>query len=335
MSLSTLGDAARYALFRRDSGQLKTDLARLTSELSTGQRSDLGRATGGDFSALSDITRRLRLSDSFATGLAQAALTAEARQSALGRVAAEIEGLGPSLLAVSSSGADGELQLRLADAPDRFAAAISSLNTRVAGQGLFSGDRPDQPALRSAEDILDALRPIAAAAPDSASLIADLDAWFHDAGAGYDGFAVTAGAGPTPKVLVDEGQAIDIGVDVRDTAIRTALAGLALAALTAEGAGPAEPAARRALTEAAADRLQSGEAGLIALRAGLGTAEGQLEAARVQNEAMRSAMQIEQGRITSADPYTTATELEELSQRLESLYVVTARLSRLSLSEYL
>ncbi|GAA5074782.1 flagellin [Roseibacterium beibuensis] len=335
MSLTTLGDAAGYHLFRRDSAGLKADLQRLTTELSTGRVSDLGQATGGDFSALSDVMHRLRLTETFATGIAEAALAAQGRQTALERLSAEIEGLGPGLLAVSNSGAASELQLRLADAPDRFEMAVSSLNTRVAGQSLFSGDRPDQPALRPADDILDALRPIADAAPDAATLIAEIDAWFSDTGGGYDSFAWQGGGGDPPPVLLEEGQSVEAGVTAREDAIRTTLAGLALAALTAEGHGPADETSRRELTQAAAGRLELGETGLIQLRANLGTAEAQLDAARVRTEATRSSLELEQGRITAADPYSTASEIEELSQRLESLYLVTARLSRLSLSEYL
>ena len=39
--------------------------------------------------------------------------------------------------------------------------------------------------------------------------------------------------------------------------------------------------------------------------------------------------------MTEADPYRTATDLQAAHTRLETLYVLTARLSRLNLTEYL
>ena len=39
--------------------------------------------------------------------------------------------------------------------------------------------------------------------------------------------------------------------------------------------------------------------------------------------------------MTEADPYRTATDLQAAQTRLETLYVLTARLSRLNLTEYL
>jgi flagellar hook-associated protein 3 FlgL len=335
MSYVTSGDAARFSAFGQDVARLKTDLQRLTEELGSGRKADIGRAVAGDFTGLSEVRRGLRLNESFLTGLSNASVAAEARQAALDRFATELDNAGPELLAVVSNGRSSELSLRLADAPERLDAAISALNLRLGGQSLFAGDLPDQPALADAETIMAALRPIATAAPDAGTAIADIDAWFQDAGGGFETVAYLGGDAGGAAVYLGEGRMIDPGIRATEPDIRTAIAGLAMAALAAEGSLPSTEDAQAAMAEAAAQRIMNGESGVVDIRAHLGVAEGRIEEARVRTEATRAGLTIEESRLTSIDPYETATELETVRLQLESLYVLTARLSELTLSAYL
>jgi flagellar hook-associated protein 3 FlgL len=335
MSLTTFGDSARFAAFAQDAASLKTDLRRLGTELGSGRKADLGAATGGDFSALADIRRGLRLSDAFAQGLAEAGLIAKGRQAALDRLGAEIEGAGPALLAVAGTGRSSELSLRLADAPARFAQAVETVNTRVAGQSLFSGDAPDRAALADADAILAQLRPIVAAAPDAATAVADIDAWFQNPGGGFETLAWQGGNGDPAPVYLGEGRTIDAGATAREPGIRTVLAGMAIAALAAEGSVPAPAGARHDMAAAAASRMMQGETALVDLKARIGAAEGRIETARVQTEATRASLELEESRVTAADPYATATDIETVTRQLESLYLLTARISELTLMDYL
>jgi len=335
MSLVTFGDAAQFQLLRRDSAQLKSDLSRLTSELSSGRTADLGRALGGDFSTLADITRSMRLNASFTSSVTDAAIAAEGRQTALERMSAEVDGFAPQLLAVSGGGSLADLQLTLANGTERFEHAVAALNTRLAGRSLFSADAPDMTPLISGEDMMAELRTLVSGAPDAATIVADVEAWFMDAGGGYETLAWQGGGGQPPAVLIGEGQSAETGITALDPAIRETLTGLALAALAAETATPLPESEQRALVTAAAHHMLNGETNLIKLRAGLGAEEARIEDARVTAESTRSSLQIEYGRLVGADPYLTATELEAVSIRLESLYILTARMSRLSLTEFL
>lgn len=335
MSLVTFGDAAQYQFLRRDSAQIKEDISRLTGELSSGRHADLGRALGGDFSTLADITRSLRLNASFSASVTDAAIAAEGRQSALERVGAEIDGFAPQLLSVAGAGSQTNLQLKLANGTERFESAVSALNTRLAGRSLFSADAPDQTPLMGGSDIMVELRALVAGAPDAATIEADVTAWFEDVGGGYETLAWQGGAGQLPAILLAEGQSANTGITALDPAIRETLTGLALVALASENAAPLVENEQRALVTSAAQKMIGGNSSLIELRASLGAEEARIEDARVTSESTRSSLEIEYGRLTSADPYRTATELEAVTTRLESLYILTARMSRLSLTEYL
>lgn len=335
MTLSTFGDMAQFQTLRRQGADLRSDMARLTLELASGKFADKGRAVGGDFSALSDITRGLRLNDAFRTSISNAAIAAAGRQTALERVASETEGFGASLLAIAGSGNPNDLQLELTNAPDRFSSAVNALNTRIAGQSLFSADLPDATPLSPGESILAELKTVTAGATDAATLLATVNSWFDGVGGGYETFAWQGGNGPAPSVLVSESEVAEIGITALDPAIRETLKGLALAALSADQNAGFSADQTTELVNAAALQILNSEPELVALRARLGAEEARVEEARVSTETARSGMELEYGRLLDADPYRTATELEAVNVQLESLYILTARMSRLNLTEFL
>ena len=335
MTIVTYGDMAQLQTLRRDGATMKTALSRLTSELASGRVADLGKALGGDFSTLADITRSLRLNSAFSASVTDAAIAAEGRQSALGRLSAELEGLAPGILAVTGAGSLTDLQLKLANGTERFEQAVNVLNTRLAGRSLFSADVPDQLPLISGADIMTELRAVVAGAPDAATMVADVTAWFTNPGGGFEMIAWQGGAGQPPPALLSEGQSAETGVTALDPAIRSSLAGLAIVALAAEQAVPLPESEMRALATSGAQQVQRAETTLIGLRARLGAQEARIEEARVTSEATRASLEIEYGRLVEADPYRTATELQSVNTQLETLYILTARMSRLSLTEYL
>lgn len=335
MSLNGIGDGAHFHRLRQDGTRLQQELQRLTGELSTGRHADPGRATGGDFSTLAELGRSLRLQTAFAQSIAEAGIDANGRQAALERIEAEIDGFAPHILGFSTGGSLQDMALSLADAPERFLQAVAALNTSSAGKSLFAGDAPDRPALISGSAMLDQLRPLADAAATGADLIAAVEDWFLSPGGAYDTLAWQGGAGPAAPAILGEAQAEQTGITARDPALREVLAGLALAALAAEGRGPGAEVERRAVVTAAAARLERGEDALIRLRSDLGASQARIEDARVASEAARASTEIEQARLTGSDPYRAATDLQAVQTRLEQLYILTARLSRLTLSEYL
>lgn len=332
--LTTLGDSAQFHNLRGNGFHLRTEMQRLTEELSTGRHADLGKATGGNFSAISDVTRSLRLNTAFATSISEAAIEANGRQIALDKIDSEITGYAAHILTFANAGSLSDMALAITNAPERFDQAVGSLNTRIAGKSLFAGDALDQKALISSEAMLTELRPLVAGAATASDVAAIVDNWFMDAGGGYETLAWTGGDNLSP-VILREGVQEATGITALDPSIREVLSGLAMTALAAEGSGPFEEGEKRALVGFAASRIQSGESNLIVLRSDLGASQARIEEARVTAQATRAGLEIEHTRLTEADPYRTATDLEAVQTRLETLYILTSRISRLSLTEYL
>ena len=143
------------------------------------------------------------------------------------------------------------------------------------------------------------------------------------------------GGVPLSGVPIAAGETADLPTTAMDPAIRDTLKGLALAALLDRGMLAGNGEERALLAERAGQVLLQSEDQRITLSAQIGSVEAQIEAARTRNGAEETALGILRSDIGAVDPYEAATRLEAAEAQLESLYLVTARVSRLSLVEFL
>ena len=70
-------------------------------------------------------------------------------------------------------------------------------------------------------------------------------------------------------------------------------------------------------------------------RARVGMAEAAIAAAQTQNASEKAGLEIMRNDLIAADPFEAATRLEETNRQLESIYLITARIARLNLANYL
>ena len=77
------------------------------------------------------------------------------------------------------------------------------------------------------------------------------------------------------------------------------------------------------------------DSNLTAVRADVGISEAQITDTLTRNASEASALAIARNGIVAADPYETASNIEAVSIQLETLYSLTARLSRLTLVNFL
>jgi len=150
---------------------------------------------------------------------------------------------------------------------------------------------------------------------------------------GYDGFY--QGGPPTGPIPIAPGEEADASITALDPAFRETLAGLAMAALLDRGLLSGQTSARADLAQKAGMVLYSSEEKRAILAARLGTVEKQIEDAKTRNSAEDTALKIARGEIAAADPFEAASRLKELQMQLEALYLITSRVSRLSLAEYI
>lgn len=328
----TLGDLAHSLVLRREAAALKTESRQLGIEVATGRAADTAQRVAGDLVPLAAIETSRTRAAGFLTANADAALTVQGMQAVLARVDGVAQGLSSSLLTASSTAHATMLDAAATEAAQAFDSAVAALNTRLGDRTLFAGVETGLPALAGGTAMLDAIATAAAGAATAADVAAAVGAWFDDPagfGAAYQGGAATGALplSPEDRLVMD--------VTAADPAIRNSLEALALGALLHRGlpAGPhAERAALARLSGEALVQTQGDRAGLVAR---LGTAEATIDRARQRNTAEIAALDLARADLLAVDGYAAASRLEAVQTQLETLHAVTARLSRLSLVDFL
>lgn len=336
MMPSSIGDLARGLVLRRQQTELKSELTSLSEALVSGQKQDLRAELRGDYRPLASIDKSLDLLDAYDRAGAEISLVAETMQNTLGSLAESSQGLATSLLVTASNPAIAALDARTEEAGGLFSQAVSKLNTEVAGRTLFSGAATDAPALNSADDMMTALKGAIAGLTVASDIRDAVVAWFDTPGGGFDQLAYNGTAQASGPVLVAPTEKMDISITAADPALRGLLSGLALASLANDGNTPSlSTAERTSLVRMSGEKLAQAGDEVTELRTNLGTIQARLETLSSTNAAERMTLETARNEITLADPFETATALEDSQTRLETLYAITARLSRLSLADYL
>ncbi|WP_334195223.1 flagellin [Pararhodobacter sp.] len=332
MTRISVGDASLTNILARQGADLRGQVQRASQEVATGRHSDLGAALRGDFSPLLAIDASLARLSAYKSNTAGAAFQAAAQQSAISGLSDLATGISTTLLGAKNYSTPAQIATLAADAKGRLASAIGLLNTQASGRAVFSGVATGTVPLDSVDDMLTALQTAAAGATTAGQVTAAVNGWFADP-LGFGAFY--QGGGPLSPVPIAAGEAADLTTTAMDPALRDTLAGFAMAALVDQGVLAGDATERGRLLQQAGQQLVSTEDARTTLAARIGTVEARIEAARTRNSAEESALGILRSEIGSVDPYEAGTRLEAIQSQLESLYLVTARVSRLNLAEYL
>ncbi len=301
-------------------------------ELATGRIADLPAALGGRIGEASSLRAALEAISVRRQGLSQADLIAAVTQRALADINEGARSIATDALAANGRGDNAALSTAALEARSRVEAAFSSLNTKVAGQFVFSGDATDRAALAGADQLLADVEAIYAGAATAADFDTALDFYFNDAAGGFRTTIYQGGAGTAPTIEIAGGERGAFSARADDPAIRDVLRGLAVIA----AAGGAPPSALRdgALSSAGAAGLGGAE-GVIALRTEIGVDERRAAEALTGLEDEEAALTEAYNAATARDPLDAATRLQALEAQLNASLLATSRLSQLTLANFL
>ncbi|MCU0900041.1 MAG: flagellar biosynthesis protein FlgL [Cypionkella sp.] len=333
MTTVSFGDLAQSFLLKSQSSRLRGEVGRLTQELSSGKTADPALGLSGDFTRLSALTRARTITEGYQSAAREAAAQASATQAALGTMSDKVQELIAPLLTASQMEIPEQRALIGSDARNRLNDVLSSMNTSVGGRALFAGVRIEGPAITDSDSLLAAVRGAMAGATTAEAAMAQISNWFDDPA----GFAALAYLGDQPlaDVAVAQTDKVWMGVTANDPAFRAMLTGLTAAALTADAGNPLPTAERRAFAQAAGTALLGAQAEMTQLAAKVGVSESRIDTAQSRNAADLLTLEMAEAELVTSDPYRTATELEAVQTNLETVYAITARLSRLTLTDFL
>jgi flagellar hook-associated protein 3 FlgL len=335
MSLVSLGDLAQSFLLKRYSVAAKLDISQRATELTTGRVVDTAKHLSGDLVPIQALESSLGRLNSFQTVTKEAAVFLAALQGSLGSISNVAAGQSQTLLSAALAGTVQGVDAAASAAEQSFRTVISMLNTQVGGRSLFAGNQTQNAAVVDADTMLVQIE--AAVATAGAVTPQDIEAavgqWFSGPG----GYAATGylGGPQIGNLAIAPGEDVRLDVQATDPGLLSTLKALATGALLGRGALAGQPAARQDLAQRAGTALLVAQSDLTYLSARVGANEAQVEDANTRNLAESAALALTLNNLLSVDPYEAATKLQESQTQLEKIYVITARMSRLSFTEYM
>jgi flagellar hook-associated protein 3 FlgL len=330
----SLGDLATSFMLQNRGSALKNEMSRLTQELTRGQVSEVKSVLAGNYSYLTGIETSMSRLQGYKTATAEAAQFAGSMQSVLEKIQESTSNLGTSFILVSSGGLDNVVLQSGNEAFATLQSTMSALNTDIAGRSLFSGAASDQPALGNVDDLMTELRSIVIGISGSVAKISAIQNWFDDP-AGFDALTYSgSNTGISPFQLTDS-ETLSLDIKATNTGLKDTLMNLAIATIAADEALTFNHTERSALLLAAGEGMMQNQDDLTSLRAQIGFAEARIDNMAIRNASESVSLEYAKGTLLAADPYETATRLEEVQFQLQSLYAVTVKASQLSLVNFL
>jgi flagellar hook-associated protein 3 FlgL len=329
--LQSIGDLARGLGLERQTKRIKADIDRLTRELGSGRVADTARHLQGNTAPLAAIDAAIARANAHRTALADLGRRAEVVQKVIAALDATAAPVYATALASGTAPSQAQIDLAATEALGRFQDAVALINTREASRSVLAGAATGNDALAAAAAILDGLRSaIGPLDTMTGPAIADaVRAWFAEP----TGFAATAWQGDTTAagpVAGRQGQTLAIDATALHPAFRKTLEGVALAVLAGEA-----PGRGAALLGEAAASLRAAAEERAFLSGTIGQMQARIDDATVRQGAEADALSLRRNALTEADPYATASALAALQDRLETVYAVTARLSRMTLADFM
>lgn len=337
MNYLSVGDMAQTYQLRHHSAQIKKTLTTLSEEMTTGVKSDLGKAVNGDFRALTSIDNSLARLDAYSQNISIADVYASSMQSGLEVIQNKVSSSGTALLAASSDLSSSSFDSSVETASQSFEAIISVLNTKISGRYVFSGTASTTQPMASSEEILSALGAAVSGFTSAEDIISAVDSWFS-AAKGEGGFMDVAYSGSTTQVsglMISDNQRVTLPATAADDALRETLKGFAVSALVANDLVPSDDALRRSLIQSSSTILLSADSALSGVMGSVGSVQETISAVKTENENEKTSLALARTDLIGIDEYETATALEAVQTQLETLYTLTSRLAGLSLADYL
>jgi flagellar hook-associated protein 3 FlgL len=334
MYFSSYGDSALQFQTTRQSAVLKTDLARLAAEMSSGEVADKTKALGGDTIRLSGLEYSLDVLSAFQQATNETAQTLTATQVSLEAFDKKRETAAIGLLKISIDSPAHQVDELGRQASTAFIDMVSVLNTRNADRSLFAGVEVDKAALNDAEVMLTDIMTAIGTATSPNDIMNTIDTWFDDPAGGFATMGYTGDTGDKPTRAISETLTVTYEARADDPALRDVLKASAIATVADRLGTLGEPEKATLLRESGL-RLQTAAVGIANLQSRVGFVEQSVKQAGVEHTAQKTALSIERNNTVSADPFETASALQTLQTQLELHYAMTARFARLNLGEYL
>ncbi len=333
--MDTVGDLARTLVLRSHQTRLNSTMDNLAVEIATGFVTDKASHLGGDITQLLSIDRSLAQLETYRVNTSEATLLTNTMQTTLDEIQTRSELLSQDLMKVELTPTDEMMRTLSTSAESALEQMINGLNRSVGGRFLFSGTATDTPPLAGSDALMAELETVLAGETTADGVDAALDTWFDTAGGGFDTFAYQGSTTSLAPLRLSSTESAQVDIRADDDVFRETLKSVVKAALASNETLGFSTDVKSELISSSALELQSSQARVVELRAGLGALEGRIEETVTRNSSERTSMMIARSELVGTDEFEAATAYENTRSQLEAMYAITSRSSRLSLVGYL
>lgn len=325
----------RYASMSRIIADLRSRSDDTRVEAVTGRFRDVTSERGGNVNEIMQLEKSIADLNSYAESISLSESRATIMQTNLGVATDIAQNFADTSILVLQNETEVAAEVFSAHARDDLNALVSNFNANFAGRALFAGDDAGSVSLADANTIFTASVAILEAAPTAAAGYANLENEFFGAGGLFESTFYLGGDGRPPLTEIAPGQRIDYGVKADEGAIRNALFNTVVLAASYDRTNAVPNDQRRAMLDLGSNGIRGTVAELIDVRSRLGTAEARIADVKARNIAAEAAFGIRFNELAGADSFEAALSLTELDTQLQTAYQSTARLSNLSLANYI
>lgn len=335
MPIVSIGDMSRHFITMRNSGEIKSDLARLGEELSSGKRSDIVSSLGGDTRQLLGINHSIGVVDQYLQSTTETSMMLDNMQLALARVGEALANASETILRINPQSQPIQIDHATDVAKITFSDIISTINGSYSGGSNFGGRKVDGPALASAEDILSSITAALAGTTTISGMEQNIDDWFDDPSGGFASMGYLGDNAAYLTKPIGAEQRIEIGVRADSTSLKEILKATAIAAVLPSISGSFSTSDQGAILQRAGERMLTSSSDAVQMQTQIGYLQETVASSQARLTSEKASLGIAYNSLTSADPFETATRLQAVQLQLETHYTVSSRLSRLSLLEYI
>lgn len=335
MPIQNVGDLSQHFKSLRQVGEVKSSLNRLSNELTTQRKSDVTASLGGATSQLEAFEREIGRLTSYSDAAQRLGQRLSYMQTTLASIEDVRSAAMSKLLNATTEPTVSAVQSAAETGKSSFTSFVSSFNQRLGNVALFSGAATDKTPLLSGSEMLIDINAMIVGLDTSDDILTAVDTWFDDPAGGFAtiGYLGDTGLPQEHKISKEKNVTIDIRSDSATTVLL--LKAAAVAALADESNASLTEETRAELVAHSGQLMLNAGDSLTNTRAMLGRNEAAVEEASVALSMQLTAFKIDRNDITVSDPFETATRLQDVQQQLEMQYTVTARLSQLSLVNFL
>lgn len=301
----------------------------------TGRFADVTEVRNGRVNEMMQLQKSINDLNEYAQAIALSEARADTMQRSMSAINDVSQNLSDTVATLLTNGTDDNFENVAIQARQDLGSVVAAMNVDFAGRTLFAGDEAGGSAIVDAETIYSNSVPILEAQPTAGTAYAALRADFMATGGLFDTTFYLGGVGDAPVTEVAPGERINYTVKANETPMREVLLNVTIMAAAYDTTNAIPIGERRELIEQAADGLRNAIAQVVSVKSRLGSAEGRIASIKARNIASEAAFSLQFNELAAADDYSAALELNELDGQLEVAFSTTARLSNLSLINYL